>query len=232
MKLKTLFILGLLSASASAAVTIGGTILTSVKGSDGATNIPTGTLGLLIVDVAGNGFFNFGNGLAANSALTPTTDPGVLAASANLGVGTLFGGETILSTFASPGGGTLSNILSSVSIAGFEGKSFAIVWFANILKASAPATAPGSSAWGVIRGADWVLPAADSGTFTSSATDANGATSFYAPNASTGGATTTAFRTTDAGGNLGSSGFSVVPEPSAALLGAIGALGLLRRRRN
>ena len=30
----------------------------------------------------------------------------------------------------------------------------------------------------------------------------------------------------------GTSGFQLVPEPSAALLGALGALGLLRRRRN
>ena len=31
---------------------------------------------------------------------------------------------------------------------------------------------------------------------------------------------------------VGTSGFQLVPEPSAALLGALGALGLLRRRRN
>ncbi|MBJ7284451.1 MAG: PEP-CTERM sorting domain-containing protein, partial [Akkermansiaceae bacterium] len=37
---------------------------------------------------------------------------------------------------------------------------------------------------------------------------------------------------TSVGSAVGTSGFQLVPEPSAALLGALGSLGLLRRRRN
>ena len=231
MKIKSLFIMALLSAAANAAVTVSGTGLTAVKGPDGATNIPTGTLGLLIVDVVGNGFFNLGNALAANTALTSTNDPGIVPGNANLTAGGQFGGETILSVLSSPGGGTFGSFIPNLSIAGLEGKNFAVVWFNGILAAGAPATAPAGTKWGFIRGADWVLPVTDSGTLTMSPTDANGATSYYAPSALAGGSASTAFRsTTD--GTLGGSAFSVVPEPSAALLGAIGALGLLRRRRN
>ena len=233
MKLKSLFVVSLLSVSANAAVTLSGTGATGVKTSDGATNIPTGTLGLLIVDVAGNGFFNLGNALGANTALTSANDPGILVANANLTIGSLFGGETILNVLSSPGGGTFSSFVPNLSIAGFESKSFAVVWFSSILASGAPAQAGGGASWGIIRGADWILPAADSGSFAMNGTDSGGAATYYAPSVLTGGAATTAFRTTT-NGTLGGTAFSVVgvPEPSAALLGAIGALGLLRRRRN
>jgi len=243
MKIKTLFILGLLSASASAAVTIGGATVTLAKKADGATAIPAGTLGMLIVDTAGDGFFSTLINSTGNTALTTTSqlntkDPLLTSSLANLSVAAgaagLFGGEKILATFASVGTtGTFSNIMTGVSIAGYESKNFAIVWFSDILKASAPATAASGATWGIIRGSDWILPSSDSGTFTSSATDAAGATSYYAPSALAGGASTTAFRTTTDGATatLGGAGFSIVPEPSAALLGALGALGLLRRRR-
>ena len=232
--MKTLFILGLLSVSANAAVTIGGAILTQVKGPDGATAIPAGTLGMLIVDTAGDGFFSTNITNTGNSVLLSTQDPKLTTVSMNTTAGQLFGGERILSTFASVGTtGTFSNILTSVSIAGLENKNFAIVWVPGVLNASKPAQLPElTTSWGFIRGADWTLPTSDAGTFTSSATDASGATSFFAPNATTGGALSTAFRTVGTTPDAGGAGFgAVIPEPSAALLGALGALGLLRRRR-
>ena len=229
MKLKSLFILGLLSVAANAAVTISGTGLTNVKSTDGATNIPTGSLALLIVDVAGNGFFNLGTSLAANTALTSTNDPG-LNSTQSLVIGQTFGGETILNRLSSPGGGTFASFLPNLTIAGMEGKNFAVVWFSNVLAATGDTTVPGTAKWGIIRGSDWTLPAADSGTLSMNATDSAGALSYYAPSAVAGGAATTAFRTTT-NGTLGGASFAIVPEPSAALLGALGALGLLRRRR-
>lgn len=230
MKLKSLFMLALLTVSANAAVTLSGTGLTGAKKSDGATNVATGTLALLIVDTAGDGFFNLGTALAANTALTSTNDPGILTTSANLGIGGTFGGEKILNVLSSPGGGTFSSFLNNVSIAGFESKNFAIVWFDAVLASDAPAQAAAGSKWGLIRGSDWTLPAADSGSFAMNGTDSGGAATYFAPSALSGGATSTAFRTTN-GSNLGNTAFTIVPEPSAALLGAIGALGLLRRRR-
>ena len=227
--MKSLLFLGLLTVTSHAAVTLSGTGLTGAKTTDGATNIPTGTLALLIVDVAGNGFFNLGTSLAANTALTSTNDPG-LNASQSLVIGQTFGGETILNRLSSPGGGTFSSFLPNLSIAGMEGKNFAIVWFSNVLLATGDTTVPSTAKWGIIRGSDWTLPAADSGSFAMNATDTGGAGTYYAPSALTGGAATTAFRTTT-NGTLGGTSFSIVPEPSAALLGALGALGLLRRRR-
>ena len=235
MKIKSLLLLGLLTVSAHAVVTISGTTLTQCKTADGSVAIPAGSLGLLIVDTAGNGFFNLGN-VASNTALLPTNDPGLLPTSANLTIGSTFGGETILNILSSPGGGSFSGFLSATSIAGFEGKNFAVVWFPTILASGAPATAPGNTAWGLVRGLDWTLPVADAGTFTSSATDASSGGSYFAPNATTGlsGAVVqTQFRTTLANGTAGAASFTIVgvPEPSAALLGALGVLGLLRRRR-
>jgi len=228
MKIRTLFTLALLSASAHATISINGTGLTAVKGVDGVTNIPTGTIGLLIVDTAGDGFFNLGNPLN-NTALTSTSDPLLTPSVANLTINSTFGGEKILNVLSSPGGGTFSGLATSLSIAGMEGKNFAIVWL-NILAAGAPATAPNGTQWGIIRGSDWVLPATDSGGYPINAGDTGGVASYYAPNTQTGGAATTAFRTT-VGGNGGEAFIVGVPEPSAALLGALGVLGLLRRRR-
>jgi hypothetical protein len=77
-----------------------------------------------------------------------------------------------------------------------------------------------------------VFPAADSGDFSVSSTDNAGAASFYQMNANVPAANAPNFRTTLVDGTTGAASFVVIPEPSSALLGAVGALGLLRRRRN
>jgi len=231
MKANSLIVLVLLGIPAHASITINGTGVRGVKTSDGTTDIPAGTLGLVIADTAGDGFFNLGNRVS-NTALTAGDVPQLLPSEANLTIGSTFGGETILNVLASPGGGTFSGFLTNRSIAGLESRDFAVVWFSDILAVGAPASAPLGTTWGIIRGSDWSLPGADMGAYTMSATDSNGSATYYQVNASTGGFPATAFRTTT-NGTIGAASFSIigVPEPSTGLLGALGLLGLLRRRR-
>jgi hypothetical protein len=229
---KTLLLLSLSAISANAAITIGGASITNAKASDGTTNIPTGSLVLLIVDTAGDGFFNFGASPAAASKFTSTADPLVLSGAAGLTASSTFGGEYVLGRVSS-GAGSVSSILTNVSVSSYLNKSFALVWFQGLTASGTETVAAAGTKWGVARGTDWVFPSADSGTFTSSSSDANGATSFYQVNQTTPAAGSDAFRSVT--GNQGAAIFTVaapVPEASTALLGAIGALGLLRRRRN
>ena len=232
MKVRSLLVLVLSSITSHASITISGTGVTGVKTSNGTTNIPVGTLGLVIVDTAGDGFFNLGNPVS-NTALTVPGIPELIPSDANLAMGSTFGGETILNVLTSPGGGTFTKLLNSRSIAGLEGMNFAVVWFSDILTAEAPSSAPVGATWGIIRGSDWTLPLSDSGTYTMDPTDSRGVDTYYQVNALTGGSPATAFRTT-VNGTIGGASFSIVglPEPSTALLGAMGVLGLLRRRRN
>lgn len=107
------------------------------------------------------------------------------------------------------------NILNSVQMAVpatnaiVAGNQFAVVWFDSTVT-SATQQLAGGNKYGLITDPAWVVPAA-------------GATQ----NIST-------FFATSPDPVKTASAFTVtgIPEPSAALLGAIGALGLLRRRRN
>lgn len=223
-----MLLLALSALSANAAITIGGASITSAKLSDGTTNIPTGSLVLLIVDNGSDGFFNLGSP-TGGTTFTSTSDPSVTPTEANLSIGSTFGGEFILNRVSS-GAGSVSSILTNVAIASYLNKQFALVWFQGLTATGTETTAASGTKWGIARGSDWVFPASDSGTFTSSGTDASGASSFYQVNQATPATNSAAFRSVV--GTAGSAAFTVVPEPSAALLGAVGALGLLRRRRN
>lgn len=226
---KALFLFALTVASSNAAVTLGGAALTSIKlSSNSATNIPTGSLVLLVVD-SGDGFFNFGNSVPAGTTYTSSNDPSLTPTNANLSAGQTFGGEYILGRVAS-GAGSVSSVLTNVSVASYLNKPFALVWLEGLTATGTETNAPAGTKWGVARGSDWVFPNSDSGTFTSSGTDVAGATSYYQINMATPASGSDNFRTM--ANSTGSAAFTVVPEPSAALLGAIGALGLLRRRRN
>jgi len=225
---KTLLLLSLSAVSANAAVTLGGAAITNAKLSDGTTNISTGSLVLLIVDTGSNGFFNLGSP-TGNTTFSSTSNPSLTSLQANLSTGSTFGGEYILNRISS-GSGSVSSILTNVNISSYLNKQFALVWFEGLTAAGSELTAAAGTKWGISRGSDWVFPSADSGTFTSSSSDAGGASSFYQVNQLTPAANSAAFRSVV--GTTGSAAFTIVPEPSAALLGAIGALVLLRRRRN
>ena len=229
MKMKFFILLVLLSIPAHAVISIVGTGVVAVKGSDGITSIPTGALGLLIADRTGDGFFDLGNPVS-NTALTAAHVPQLLPSEANLTIGSTFGGETILNVLASPGGGTFSGFCTGRSIAGLEGRNFAVVWFSDILAAGAPSTAPIGATWGIIRGSDWTLPGGDIGSYPINSTDSSGTGSYYQVNALNGGSPATAFRTTT-NGIIGGASFVIVPEPATGLLGVLGVLVSLRRRR-
>lgn len=237
-----------LSGMSQAAITISGTVGTAFKASDGTTNIPVGSLFLVIADAGTAGFLADNGNSPLNPSITPglnglttSSDPEVLLSSASITSGGFFGGDKILATGSVTTAGVMPTLLSSVAIAGYESAKFAVIWFS---KSAATLGTEGLAGqyYGIISGADWTLPAADSGTFTMSPTDATPATNYYS------------FSTTLTSAQIGATGFftgsgtagdgtadikaatfqivNPIPEPSAAVLGALGALALLRRRRN
>lgn len=235
---KILALAMVLTATSHAATTISGVVGGAFKGADGVTNITTGSLVMLIADVGGDGFLNLASGGAIAPGLNGSSGKTITAAQANLTAGSLFGGDTIVTTSAS-GTGSIGGIMTGIDITSFVNKNFAIVWFNNGATALSSVNIA-NQAFGMIRLSDWTLPAADSGaTFTMSSTDTGGAITFFSTSAATtatqvgGGFFSGSGLAADAGSTaVRSATFSVVPEPSAALLGAIGVLGLLRRRRN
>lgn len=223
-----LLIIGFLSIEANATTTLSGTGVTKPYISTGASTVTTGSLALLIVDVEANGFIGMNNSVTTSGlVLNATYDPSINILNAGSTVGSTFGGDYIAAVTTSGGTG-INAALSIPNISTLYGKNWAIVFFDT-------ATITSSSKYGIVRGSDWTLPSSDiAGNITFSNTDASGAGSFYQITASNptlsqiqSGFVTEAPSTTRA-----STIFAIVPEPSVVLLGALGALGLLRRRRN
>jgi len=234
-------LIALLPAASNAAITISGTSGTSYKSQDGTTNLPIGIHYMLIGD-SGNGFLAGYSGVSpVGASLTgqgSASNPKVTVADAGIAYQGTFGGDTILAIGTTTSAGVIGSLITSQSIAGFENKNFAMVYFQ---KSAVTLALEGmaNQYFGIIRGADWVFPSADSGTYTFSATDASPTTNYYsfsaaATAAQIGGGFFTGSGTAANTGSTAvrSAQFQIVPEPSAALLGALGALGLLRRRRN
>jgi hypothetical protein len=209
----TLLALLLLSGASHAAITITGVAAIGVRDSTGTTAVSNGTA-LLIVDTTGNGFLGMGN-LPLNTTLTAANEPVITQMGTT--IGSLFGGDLVLNTMTTSASGAIAGLLTNVSVADYVGMGFAVVWL------------QGNGRYGIVRGADWILPAADSGVFTMSGSDANGASSYFQVNSNVPAAGSFNFRTGFAGGSSGA--VFGIPEPSVALLGALGALGLVRRRR-
>ena len=219
---------------ASAAISFSTSAAVGLKDNAG-TNIANGSLVMLVVDNGANGFLDLaasGGAITAGStsALANRT---VAVANTSITAGQYFGGDLILGVYSSSSGASVAPGYSG-SIAGYEGKKFALVWFSDT---AANLASLSGKYFGMASGDDWTLPATDSGSYTFNGST-NTTTSVYWQLASTTSAT-----------QLGSNGFfsgtgstsgtvaktatfQVVPEASTALLGAIGALGLLRRRRN
>jgi len=235
---KILALATMLTVSSQGATSITGVLGSAFKANDGTTNVPTGALVMIIADTGGDGFLNLGSLGAVSASLNGASAKNTITgAQAGITAGSLFGGDTVVTTSLAGASGSIGNIMTGVNLTPYVGKNFAVVWF-NATPA-ALTTNIANAYFGMIRLADWTLPLSDSGaTFTMSSTDASGATSYY----STGAAATASqvgagfFTGTGTAANTGSTSvrsatFQVVPEPSAALLGALGALGLLRRRR-
>jgi hypothetical protein len=230
-KLFALAALSVAALNSNAAVSISGTALSGI----GALNAPAGSLILFLLDNDDNGFLSSnigGSGTLGNSNvlgdLTVTDDPKLAAQSVALN-GT-FGGDLILGRMTVSSAGSLVGGLgiattdptSFENLAATQGKSWALVWLPGLTLAST--TAAGGQTYGIVSGSDWTLPAtnANSLTYNTTLTDA---VNPLRVTVAAGVATNDRFTTS------GGATFAIIPEPSAALLGAIGALGLLRRRR-
>lgn len=235
MKIKFIFLSALLAFPAMAATSFSGSGVVGAKTSTGLANVTSGSFAMLIVDIDNNGFLGM-SAITPGALLQPSLyDPKLTSATASLVAGQLFGGDRIATVTTTGASGSIANLLPSQDITAYLGKAFAIIWFDGLATAGAPSTAPGNSKYGIIRGNDWTFPIADvAGALTFNSTD-NGGTStlFQANGTSRAGTNTTGFISTiETGGTGAAASFVIVPEPSAAILGAVGLVGLLRRRRS
>lgn len=238
--IKIAALLGLFASLGNAATTISGTTGTLFKGPDGTTNIPSGAVYMVIVDNTGDGFLSSASGGAIVPGLTGLSGKTLAVGNASITAGQTFGGDAILSVSSTSSAGVIGSLLTGVDVSAYSGKNFAVVWF-NANSATLSGGLAGQS-FGVISGADWVLPPDTGSTFTLSSTDAGvpASSTYYSFSATLSAAqlgSTGFFTGTGTAGDgtadVRSANFTIigVPEPSAALLGALGALGLLRRRR-
>ena len=218
-----------LASVSNAAITLGGTALKNVQGTT-ATDLVAGRLGLLIVDTAGDGFLTaFSFGPSAGNPMSPQL---YYPTTSGLAINSTFGGDLVvarLTTTVAFGDTTIAGALTGFTAQPYLNKNYAIVWFDTLTTAGSETTVPAGAYFGIARGGDWTFPAADTGSFTFGTGGSNLDQVTLANGASSGAATaavgqSVAFAT--AGTTIG------VPEPSAALLGALVTLGLLRRRRN
>lgn len=218
------------TASANAAISLAGTALRNVQGSS-AADLASGRLGLLIVDTGSDGFLKTdfssisGNPISSSSAVDTN---------ANISLGSLFYGDYVLArlTTGTSFGDTVIAGSFTGSIAGYENKQYAIVWFES-LNTSGSET-KGSGKFGIARGGDWTMPASDTGTFTFGAALGNLDQITLANGGGTGSATVNTANEPQSV-SFATAGTSLtitpVPEPTTALLAAFGSLALLRRRR-
>lgn len=217
-KLLTIALVASTCVVSNAAVSITGAALTGM-----GTQAPVGSLVLFIIDTDGDGFL----GSSFNGDLLAANDPGLNPQ--GLAVNTTFGGDTILARGAVTSNGAVPGNLGNASsiptsfenLAATQGKNFALVWFPTLTAASTEAAA--GVKYGIVSGSDWTLPStnANSLSYNTNLTDTANFLRL------TGGASVANDRFTTGTGAV----FTIIPETSTALLGALGALGLLRRRR-
>ncbi len=219
--------------TAHSAISLTGSAVQNAKDFNGAVNVASGSLGLLIIDVADDGIVGLPNG--TSGTLDATDNPGVTFGNAGLNTGSYFGGDLVVARLTAAGsgmfGGTFTVNLPILDILPYLAKSFAIVWFDQIQTATSPANAPEGATFGVVQGSDWTLPAANSGSYSFSSSDAFASASYYSVQLTNNPAAAVGFRTTNGSGTSAAS-FTVVPEPSSALLASSASLLLFRRRRH
>jgi hypothetical protein len=202
-----------LSVSANAAVSIQGSF-SDLKNSSGG-NVSNGTP-FALVGFTGT---SFGGGLTINSSITESGANSIFAIGQVLSLNGSLAGGTIFAMGAT-GGSVAEVVLSGLDNSGnvASGNTYVIYWFQG----------------GSINGANTSLTiGSQAGGFTSSTgTSALGLDPMVIP--PNGQDVVQGFATISGGGNVANNlpiSVNLIPEPSAALLGALGALGLLRRRR-
>ena len=218
-----LSILGALVAFTGAshgAIALTGTALTGLD-----TLAPIGTLVLLVANSVRTGLF-YTNNTTLSEDLTSASVFNMFLRDASVTIGETFGGDSIIGRAAVTSAGALPGGFTFDNVAGLQGARFSLVYLPSLTSTSNAVTVP--TTYGLVSGSDWILPTVNGGeSFSFSSTDANGPTSFYRVTVASGFATNDTY-TSSSGANL----LIGAPEPSATLLGAMGVLGLLRRRRN
>lgn len=215
-------VFGAIVLPASASITLSNQF--GVASDKAGAAVPDGTLWALVVDTNSDGAFP--GAFGANQSLGQIGANLAFTTGQQLTLGgNLFGGDTIfaLGGFNGTANGVTGLSISELSLNLGEngltsGKAFAFYWFPGSTYTSTGTNLVGSQVGGINAGAD---ANAQLGAMTIPADSA-----FY---------TTGAASTGSAGGTLDASRFvaqPLIPEPSSALLGLVGALGLLRRRRN
>lgn len=226
MKTFCLFVLTVASQSSIAAISINGVAVINAKDSYGISNVPVGSLGLLIVDVGGDGIAgvpsNFSGPLTfpvrgALNSLDTTT--------AGIDVGTTFGGDLVIARMTSSTTGTsglFTISLSNLDVTGMESRQFAVVWFDG-LTSSNVGGAPFGSQFGLVHASNWVMPSTDTGL-----SYAFGST-YAVPNMAATSFPSGYYYTASGGGNPAANVF-IIPESSTMLLWVPSIAFLLRRK--
>lgn len=193
--------------------------------------VPDGTLWALVVDNGDNvlpGGLALNSSIKAASALAGGLDLiNATFGGASLALGTSLGGDTVFALGGFNGGATLGvggstadAVILTLGANGLaSGRNYAFYYFPGTLFTTEGATYSGFTQVGGVN-----TNTADAGALTDGMIIPNDGFTV------TQGASTPG----DLGGSFSQSGFTsveLIPEPSAALLGAIGVLGLLRRRR-
>jgi hypothetical protein len=219
MKTKISLLIAALALPAAASITLN-TQFGSAFDKDGVV-VPDGTLWALVVDTnADTVFTGFSNDQSLSTTEAASTH---FTAGQSLSIGGLLNGNTVFAFGGFNGagdlpGGAIDALIFNYGTNGLAaGRSYAFYWFPGATFADGELSQViGSQVGGInttsadIFDAGMILPADGNAIAVGAATEAGG-------------------------GSLSNERFTavaLVPEPSSALLGAIGALGLLRRRRN
>jgi hypothetical protein len=189
---------------------------------------PVGTLVLLVVDDTGTNFGGASNPLSGD--LTSTSVDPLALPGTSISTGDRFGGDIILGRLAVTSAGTLPGGFTFDNVAALQGDRFSLIFLPSLTLSSTNANlVAGVTKYGIVSGSDWILPSVNGGeSFLYNSSDNGGDGTFFRTTIAAGVSTNGTYASSS-GANLNIG--VAVPEPSAALLGAIGALGLLRRRR-
>ncbi len=223
MKLKLITSLFVLLVIPASAVTIN--LYTGSYNNSTSVAVPDGTLFALVADTNSSGTFGGASGLAVNGTLTSTQANSVFTAMQSITLNSLIGGDSIFylgtvngtANAAIPG--LIDRVINFTLTPATQGLNYALYLF------------PG----GTLSGSTGTIGSQVAGMSSTLVLDGgNDAMTVPGSNAANvnQGALTPANGGTVAASRFTAVNLNAVPEPSAILLGAIGALGLLRRRRN